>query len=332
MNRAIQTALIIGSIIPAAFLVTHPPAFAQERTATVDPMHFHHIHLNAVNPVAAAAYYPRPFSATAVKTTFNGYQAVKTGNVYLLFTKVDVPPPTAPQSAVWHFGWNTPDSRKSIEGFRAMGLEIARMWDSNDGNLVDMSSDMLPGTQEEILAMRAKGMTPTRRGGNGYLRSPDGALIEITAGPVERFYHMHMYHEHPLCAQQWYVTHLGATVPQGRGAGAAPAPTAGDCRQPYAAPTFPSHSKTGTVRAPLGRVEFGDIAVAIHPWPGGGLVSSRGQAVDHWGLRVSDLDGTVARLKRAGIKFLEEIRPWGDTRAAMIEGLDRSAIELVEAR
>ena len=32
----------------------------------------------------------------------------------------------------------------------------------------------------------------------------------------------------------------------------------------------------------------------------------------------------------ADVKFLEEIHPWGSLRAAMIEGPDRIAIELVE--
>jgi hypothetical protein len=219
-----------------------------------------------------------------------------------------------------------------MEGFRAMGLEIAQMWDAVDGKLVDMSSDMLPGTQEEILQMRAKGTPPTRKGGFGYLRTTDGALIEITTGPVERFYHMHMYHEHPLCAMQWYVKYLGATLPQGRGTDVSLASAGSECRQPYAAPTFPSFARTGTVRAPLGRVEFGDIAIAINPWPGGGLAGTRGQVVDHWALGVADISGTVARLKGGGIKFLEEIHSWANTRAAMIEGPDRVAIELVEVK
>jgi len=54
--------------------------------------------------------------------------------------------------------------------------------------------------------------------------------------------------------------------------------------------------------------------------------------VDHWALSVADLTPTVARLKSEGIKFLEEIHPWGDTRAAMIEGPDRVAIEIVEVK
>jgi hypothetical protein len=79
-------------------------------------------------------------------------------------------------------------------------------------------------------------------------------------------------------------------------------------------------------------VNFDDVSILIRPWPGGGLVSPRGHIVDHWALSVSDLDGTVNRLKGEGIKFLEEIHPSGSLRAAMIEGPDRVAIELVEVK
>src|SRR5258708_19912429 len=74
--------------------------------------------------------------------------------------------------------------------------------------------------------MRAKGVQPTREGGFGYLRGPDGAMIEnAQAGTTERFNHVHMYHEHPRCAMEWYVTHLGAKMPAGRG-GQGPPPHA----------------------------------------------------------------------------------------------------------
>jgi len=331
MKLIARTAFLASLIVLAGHAQDRPPA--------VEPMHFHHVHPNSMNPAAAAEYYPKPFAESANKTTFNGFEAVKTGNVYILFTKVSTPPQnelTGPQTSVWHFGWNTPDSRKYNERFRAMGLQIAQMWDAADGKLVDMSSDTLPGlpTQEQILEMRAKGTQPTRQGGFGYLRGPDGAMIEnAQSGTTERFNHMHMYHEHPRCAMEWYVTHLGATLPQGRG-GAAPAPPAGgDCKTlTYAPPTWPSFAKTGFVRDPAGGVLFDDISISIRPWPGGGLVSTRGKLVDHWAISTADLTATVARLKREGVKFLEEIHPWGSTRAAMIEGPDRIAIELVEVK
>jgi hypothetical protein len=152
------------------------------------------------------------------------------------------------------------------------------------------------------------------------------------SGTVERFNHVHMYHEHPICAIRWYVTHLGATHPQGTG-GAPVAMDGGDCKQLYSPPTWPSFAKfPGFVREPSGSVLFDDINILIRPWPGGGLVSPRGHIVDHWALSVSDLDSTVARLKSEGVKFLEEIHPWGNMRAAMIEGPDRVAIEIVEVK
>jgi hypothetical protein len=314
----------------------------QGSSPAVEPLHFHHVHLNSTNPAAAAAYYPKPFALSATKTTFNGHEAVKTGNIYLLFTKVSATPQnelTGPQTSVWHFGWNTPNSRQYNEKFRAMGLQIAQMWNAADGKLVDMSSDTLPGlpTQEQILEMRAKGVQATREGGFGYLRGPDGAMIEnAQAGTVERFNHVHMYHEHPRCAMEWYSTHLGARVPQGResrsGSAPAPAPT-GDCHTTmYAPPTWPSFAKTGFVREPSGGVFLDDIAISIRPWPGGGLVGTRGKIVDHWAVSTADLDATVTRLKGEQVTFLEDIHAWGNSRAAMIEGPDRIAIEIVEVK
>jgi hypothetical protein len=332
-NRSLSLIFFLVALSTWAFQTA-----GAQGTATVAPMHFHHVHLNSVNPKAAAEYYLKPFPISTTKTMYNGYEAVKTGNIYLLFTKVDTPPLTelnGPQSSVWHFGWNTPDSRKYDQEFRAKGLKIAQMWDAADGKLVDMSSDVLPGlpTQEQILEMRAKGVQPTREGGFGYLRGPDDAMIEnAQSGQVERFNHVHMYHEHPICAIQWYVIHLGATSPQGSG-GVPVSPTAANCKQLYGAPTWPSFFKfPGFVREPSGSVLFDDINILIRPWPGGGLVSPRGHIVDHWALSVSDLDSTVVRLKSEGIKFLEEIHAWGNTRAAMIEGPDRVAIEIVEVK
>ncbi len=335
--RMVAVAFVAAALAIAATFATRmePTAHAQGRPAGVETLHFHHMHLNSVDPKAAAAYYPKPFS-TATATSFNGLDAVKTGNVYILFTKVPKPPLTelsGPQTSVWHFGWNTPNSREYNERFRKMGLKIAQMWDALDGKLVDMSSDVLPGlpTQEQIIEMRGKGVQPERKGGFGYLRGPDDVMIEnAQAGTVERFNHVHMYHEHPKCAMLWYQAHLGAVIPQGRGGGAPP--TEATCKELYAPPTWPSFAKHGFVRDPSGGVLFDDISISIRPWPGGGLVSTRGKIYDHWALSTSDLDATVARLKKENVKFLEDIHPWGTTRAAMIEGPDRIAIELVEVK
>src|ERR1700687_1142983 len=91
---------------------------AQQPAAAVEPLHFHHIHLNSTDPKASAASYPKPFALSAPATTFNGFEAVKTGSVYVLFTKVATTPQnelTGPQTSIWHFGWKTPNSREYDE-------------------------------------------------------------------------------------------------------------------------------------------------------------------------------------------------------------------------
>jgi 4-hydroxyphenylpyruvate dioxygenase-like putative hemolysin len=54
--------------------------------------------------------------------------------------------------------------------------------------------------------------------------------------------------------------------------------------------------------------------------------------MDHIALSVTDLDAWVSKLRDEGVSFLEQPYTLGDTRAAMIEGPSREAIELVEIR
>src|SRR3954465_11967413 len=148
MTRTLRTVFLMALI--GASVATDESLHAQNSPAAspaVDRAHFHHVHLNSMDPKAAAEYYPKPFSMSAEKTTFNGFEAVKTGNVYILFTKVNTPPQnelTGPQTSVWHFGWNTPNSREYDENFRNVGLTIAQMWDAKDGKLIDLSGDEYP--------------------------------------------------------------------------------------------------------------------------------------------------------------------------------------------
>src|SRR5262245_639852 len=78
---------------------------------------FHHLHLNSVNPDAAIAFYTRAFPSTS-KSTWAGLPALSSPNdVLVLFSKVDQPPATEPQSAVWHFGWHVTNVRQTLERF-----------------------------------------------------------------------------------------------------------------------------------------------------------------------------------------------------------------------
>ena len=67
---------------------------------------FHHLHLNSLDPEAAIAFYTRQFPSTA-KTNWGGLPALQSPTkVLILFTQVATAPATAPQTAIWHFGWH----------------------------------------------------------------------------------------------------------------------------------------------------------------------------------------------------------------------------------
>jgi hypothetical protein len=148
--------------------------------------------------------------------------------------------------------------------------------------------------------------------------------------PAERFNHVHLYQEDPFCAQLWYQKHLHAPVYAGR-TGRTPLTetTCQVARGPDR--TWPALEQEGMFRTPAAAVEFDDVAFLWYMRQGDQpLASSRGHVSDHVALSVADLDAWVAKLRREGVRFLEEPYALGDTRAVMIEGPSREALELVE--
>ena len=303
---------------------------------------FHHLHLNSVDPGAAIDFYVRHFPRST-RTTWGGLPALAAPNdVLVLFTRVASPPPTSPQTALWHFGWHVTDTRVSLETYRSRAdltlLPLYTIDEHGSVGSVLVSSDTWPGTggvpgrtKAQIAEAIATGVKPARSGGFGYLRGPDDALVEYAGNhPAERFNHVHMFHDDPFCAQLWYLEHLHATA--GR---TSPTPvTETTCRVPRTPDrSWPSLTREGMYRAPAAGVLFGDVALPAYvrqdDTP---LAPSRGHLYDHIGLSVADLDAWVARLRGEGVRFLEAPYRLGDTRAVMIEGPSREAIELVEVR
>jgi catechol 2,3-dioxygenase-like lactoylglutathione lyase family enzyme len=300
---------------------------------------FHHLHLNSTDPEAAIDFYLRRFPSTT-KTTWGGFPALSSpNNVLILFSRVDRPPPTSPQTAIWHFGWHVRDSRKNLEAYRtAPGVAHFPLYTSDDGDTVLISSDTWPGvngalgrTRAEIAEARATGVQPTRERGFAYLQGPDGAIVEYLGNfAAERMNHVHMFQEHPFCAQLWYQKHLNAPIFAGR-TSATPL-TESNCRVPRGAePSWPAMERQGLYRDPRAAVVFGDVALTWYARQGDApLVPTRGHLYDHIGLSVSDLDAWIARLHGEGVTLLEGPYPLGGTRAVMIEGPSREALELVE--
>jgi len=187
-------------------------------------------------------------------------------------------------------------------------------------------STAIEADYQKHLANGISFQTPITKLGSGllfaYMKAPDGALVEINTAQTRAFLHVHLYSAAPLCTADWYVKHLGAVSRAQR---------TGPCEVPFAAPSEP----LGVIRSPAATVRFGDISLIIYPRQRpDALVSPRGHVVDHIALGVSDVSGALERLRKTGVKVLEEPHRFGTSqmRAAMIVGPDEIAIELVEVK
>src|SRR5262245_16969269 len=333
-------AMLLGAAVAAAFVWSGVPRAGAQSDALPAPG-FHHLHLNSMNPDTAAAWYAKEFPSTS-KTTWGGTTALKSpNNVLLLFAKVDQPPATQPQTAVWHFGWHVTNERQTMARLRGDGVTLLPLYTGEGDRTVNINSDTYPGTGGVLGLTRAQleeakknNVKPNGGAGFAYIRGPDDALIEVQGDmPAERFNHVHMFHDDPFCTQLWYQKHLNAPVPQGRRGGAEPR-TEANCVAPRGADkTWPALEVDGMYRAPSIALVFGDVSM------GGYIrqtdkpaVSTRGHLADHVGLSVANLDAWVAKLRAENVKFLEQPYKLGDTRAVMIEGLSHEAIELVEVK
>jgi catechol 2,3-dioxygenase-like lactoylglutathione lyase family enzyme len=97
--------------------------------------------------------------------------------------------------------------------------------------------------------------------------------------------------------------------------------------------TWPALVQEGMFRTPTAAVVFGDVMLTWYMRQGDApLADTRGQLYDHIALSVADLDAWVAKLRAEGITFLREPYALGDTRAVMIQGPSREALELVEIK
>jgi len=302
---------------------------------------FHHLHLQSVDPDAAIDFYTRQFPSTH-KGSWGGHPALFSPNdVMLLFDKVDRPPTSEPQSAIWHFGWHVADSQATVRSFKSRPeVNMRPLYTTDEGGSVLISSDTWPSvgntlglTKTQIAEARENRVQPTRKGGFAYMSGgPEDALFEIAGDyPQERFNHVHMWHEQPFCALLWYKKHLNAPVRQGF---ADTDLSEANCRVERGADrTWPALNREGMFRMPRAGVEFGDVVLTWYMNQGDKpLAGSRGQLQDHIGLSVGDLDAWVGKLRDEGVAFLEQPYRFGDTRAVMIEGPSREAIELVEVK
>ncbi len=163
-----------------ALLLLSLPAAAQQSAPVA---HFHHVHLNSVDPDAAIQFYTTKFDAG--KAVFAGKPAVWAQKSWLLFNKVKTPPPHETDSPIWHIGWGAEDMpavyKKQVESGTKFQTPITDISD-------------LAGFKGFFYA---------------YVDGPDQALIELNTARHHNFGHLHTFSSDPLAAADWYAKYFG---------------------------------------------------------------------------------------------------------------------------
>lgn len=309
----------------------------------------HHAGLNSVDPEGAIDWYLRVWP-DARSGTFADRPAV-VADMTLTFQGVSSPPDGAfderlgrpeAQSPLWHIGAfvNTTDMRDALA---AVGVRHVPLYVGPDDTVGVWRSGLAPyagiATAEALATVEA---AEPRPGGFSYVVGPDGALFEFTGGPntTPSLSHVHLFHEQPQCAANWYVQMLGMALPPVRaedGSTSERAPFE-PCEAELGDAGWPSLERVGTLRQPRATVVHDNGSFSIYPRQCAGdrcgaphpLVPSRGQVLDHIGLVVDDLDEWWRWLASRQVVVLEARSDFEGGRAFTIEGPDGLALELVE--
>ncbi len=266
------------------------PALAQEPPKA----HFHHIHLNATDPAAAIEFYTHKFDCE--KAIFagrpRGEDAVWAQQSWILFNKVNIPPPSEIVSAIWHFGWGAED----------MPAVYKRQIDSG-------TKFQTPITDISDLANKPAGSFFF-----AYVDGPDHALIELNSAAHHHFGHVHLLSQDPVAAGQWYKKYFGTPgyISQRTGRvyrGVHVEPVASLMMDNVNIIIFPiEYARDAMPELWKGRKDF---------------EPTTGRVVDHLAFSVDNLHDTLERCRKDGVKV---------TNGNFVEGPDHISIELVEGR
>lgn len=254
--------------------------------------HFHHIHLNTVDPAAAVAFYTGKFDCDRAK--FGKTDAVWAQKSWILFSKVNTAPPWEIVSAVWHFGWGAEDMQAAYRKQLASGTRF-----------------QTPITDISDLAGK-----PPHSFFFAYIDGPDHALIELNTAAHHRFGHIHLLSEDPVAAGEWYKKYFGMTGYIGP-------------RKPrvyrsvHVEPV--ASLQMDNVNIIIFPVEYARDALPDLWKNRQAFEPTKGRVVDHLAFSVDSLPDSLKRLRQDGIKVEQ-------ANSVFIEGPDKIRIELVEGQ
>lgn len=302
-NTLLKVALLTLSFLVCGFGLTSTQDAQSPATPTANEAHFHHLHLNTLDPKAAIEFYTSRFDSE--KARFAGLlDGVWAQKSWILFSKVQTPPISDLTSSIWHFGWGAENMKAEYERQQKLGTKFHTP-------LTDIS-DIGGNAGAKDLFYYA------------YVESPDKALIELNTANHHRFGHLHLFSADPIAAGEWYVKHFGA---KGR------IPTSRTPRMYRGFQIGPSVSLTvDNVNIIIFPAEYLKAAEPARWKDKVELESTKGHVVDHIGFSFDNLSEALEKMRKDGVKVTDEIRSLanGKIKFAFVEGPDKIRIELVE--
>ena len=270
--------------------------------------HFHHVHLNVVDPEASIKYYERFFSGVRIKYRDTA-DAVLTDRSYILFNKVDSPAPSDLVTALYHMGWGGIDGPAEYE------------WRKKEG--VQFESELATlGTAYYF-----------------YAYGPDKEVIEVWTGGGfhhNRFGHMHLLANDVNAAAKWYADNLNLRR-QGREQPKPSPPPADFDASAVGASTFRYLWTSAVVTDNCVINIFGQPDAEYGFWwkydPIEKLMPTQGRVIDHMAFSFRDIEPVLERMKANGVEIVKPISvdPKYKLKSFFVMGPDSTLIEVVEA-
>jgi len=151
-----------------------------EKTDGTEAAHYHHYHLNVVDPERTINFYKDHLGAIDIR--YRGVSdALFTERSFILISKVDTPaPPSTPACILTHVGWAGVDGPHEYNWLKERGVRFQTP------------------------------VTPLGEAHYMYFFGPDDEVLEIYTGEKShRFNHYHQFCADMHAAAQWYVDNLG---------------------------------------------------------------------------------------------------------------------------
>lgn len=258
--------------------------------------HWHHAHINSVDPPASVEFYTTWFASEAA--TYGERDALWTQESWVLFNPVDTAPAWPIVSSVYHIGWTVTNMDSTYDAMVAAGVSF-------ETPITSIATVFGSGNAEFA-----------------YAEGPDRELIEFYQASANEFMHLHFIADDPIASGQWYKDHFGAT-----GGNGSPAVNFVNDRQ------IGPNMNVRIDAVQIWWYPTGFAEATYDYWEGqDGLDPQRGRAIDHFALSVDNLPQALERLEGEGVEILEQ-PAWRENGAfisAFVQGPDLVEIEVVQ--